>query len=367
MKRIIINCRILNKRHGGPKRFLMNLLKGLAKKDSINEYVLVLDKQLSFNLELPSNFSFIVLDTKSRFIYEYISLPLFTNKYKPDIFIVTDPCYSPLIKAKKITVYHDIIYFEKDQKREFNFFDNLHHRIMIPICGKMSNLNVCVSKFTQSRVVELLGLKNTKVLYEDVDDVFSSSEFNEGAQQMILNKYGIKKPYLFYVGSLSPRKNVERIIDAFLLIKNHLPINLYLVGGYSWNDSIIRKTLLKNNQDDRIKKIGFIDEVDLPVIYNQADMFVYPSLYEGFGLPILESQSSGCALITSNTGAMKEIAGEGALLIDPYSERDIASAISELYLNSELKDHLIKSGKENLKRFSWTAFTEEFIKTYDTL
>jgi len=366
MKKIAINCRTLNKRHGGPKRFLLNLLLNLAKVDLQNEYIIILDKKLSFSLSLPGNFKIVVLKTKSRLIYEYIKLPFFVNRLKPDIYIVPDPCFSPLIKTKKIAIYHDIIYFEKDQKREFKFFDNLHHKIMIPLCGKRANLNICDSNFTQARVKELLGFKNTKVIYLGVEESFRPHPSNNFSDK-ILKKYNITKPFIFYIGSMSPRKNVERMISSFLLIKNEISHNLYLLGGYSWKDAKIRKILEKDEVKDRVKKIGYIDEADLPIIYSLADVFLYPSLYEGFGLPILESQACACPVITSNIGAMKEIAGDGAMLINPFDEKNISLAIKNLTSNSALRLEIIERGKKNLDRFSWLNFAKELIAQYEKI
>lgn len=355
MKKIAINCRILNKRHGGPRRFLMNVLSGLAKYDLINEYYLILNKRIEVPFDLPKNFRIIILESGNRFIYEYIKLPLFINRLKPDLFFVSDPCFSPFIRTEVITVIHDIIYFEKEQEREFKFFENLHHKLMIPICGKRAKLNVCVSKFTESRVKILLGLTNTRVLHEGVEDIFNTLGVDTD-ETYILEKYNIKKPYIFFLGSMSPRKNCLRLIRSFLDVEKNVPQNLYLLGGYSWRDEKIKKILSDSTVERRVKKVGYIEESDLPVLYRHSDYFVYPSLYEGFGLPILEAQACGCPVITSNIGATKEVSGDSAFLVNPLEEEALKNSILRLSQDVSLRAELKKKGMENIKRFSWHSF-----------
>lgn len=364
--KIVINCRMLNKRHGGPRRFLVNMLINLAKIDNKNKYYLLVDKTTEFVYDWPRNFKIINLKTKSRIIYEYIKLPKYINRLNPDIFIVPDPVFSPNIKTKKkIAIYHDIIYFEKGLMREFKFFDNLHHKIMIPLSGRRTNLIVCVSKFTESRVHELLGFKNTKVIYEGVEENFNPRSLEE--QNLVLLKYGISRPFLFFIGSMSPRKNIERVIDGFCSVKSIIKHNLYLVGGYSWNDSAVREKLNRPDIKDRVKKIGYIEESDLPAIYSAADALIYPSLYEGFGLPIVEAQACCCPVITSNIGATKEVAGSAAILVDPLSVSDISAEIIKICNKKYLKEEIILKGGENIKRFSWGNFAKSLIEEYEKI
>jgi len=170
--RIAINCRIVNKRHGGPRRFLLNIIKTLASIDKKNEYFLVLDKKTEFSFKLPRNFHLRILSTSSRILFEYIYFPRYIIRTNPDITLFPDPAFAPYIPGYKITIIHDIIYFEKDHKREFKFLENYHHKLMIPICTRLADVNLCVSRFTQDRVKKLLNCKNTNVIYEGVENSF---------------------------------------------------------------------------------------------------------------------------------------------------------------------------------------------------
>jgi glycosyltransferase involved in cell wall biosynthesis len=350
--KIGINCRILNKRHGGPKRFSLNLIKALIKIDKKNTYYLILDKDFEFPFKLPKKFKKIKLKTKSILIFEYLNLPLFTYKEKIDYLILPNLTFAPYLKSKKLPVFHDIIYFEKDQKREFRFFDNLHNKIMISICKKLSSSNLCVSEFTESRVKDILGLKKTEVIGEGVEDSFKPIT-NKKKLNKIIKKYNLKVPFIFYIGSLSPRKNIKRLIFAFDSIKNEIPHNLYLFGGYSWLDKDIKELLNQEKYKDRVFKKGFIEEEDLPALYSLSTCFIYPSLYEGFGLPILEAQACGCPVISSNTTSIPEVGGNSIYFINPYNEDEIAKAILNITKDKKLREELIKKGYKNIKRFSW--------------
>jgi glycosyltransferase involved in cell wall biosynthesis len=364
LAKIAINCRVLNKRHGGPKRFLSNTLQSLIQIDKKNNYYLLLDRDYNFETALPDNFRKIVFNTKNKFLFEYIYVPVYSYKMNFDIYYVSDPVFSPLVKAnKKITVFHDIIYFEKNQKREFNFIQNLHHKTMIPLSSKFSSVNLCVSKFTESRVHNLLGITNTSVIYEGIEDKFRVIS-NTHKIDEVIKKYNLKLPFIFYIGSLSPRKNTVGIIKAFDSIKNDVPHNLYLFGGYSWKDKEVIELLDRPSATNRIFRGGFVEEEDLPVIYNLADAFLYPSFYEGFGLPILEAQACGCPVITSNVSSMPEVAGEGAILVDPYSIEEIANAISKIIKDTHLRDNLIQKGFANCKLFSWEKCAEETVRVF---
>jgi glycosyltransferase involved in cell wall biosynthesis len=274
---------------------------------------------------------------------------------------MSDPFFSPFIKAsKKIIFFHDIIYFEKKIKRESKFFDHLHHKIMIKVSKNFSNKNICISKFTEKRVNELLGIKNTQVVYLGVEDNFKVIK-EENILNKIINKYNLKKPFIFYIGSLSPRKNLVRIIKAFNTIKEKIPHNLYLFGGYSWRDKEVINLLNKTNSDNRIIRGGFVEEKDLPLIYNLADLYLYPSLYEGFGLPILEAQACGCPVLTSNVASCPEVAGKGARIVNPYLVEEISEGIMKILNDKKYKEELIKNGFKNVKRFSWEKSTKKIL------
>jgi len=303
---------------------------------------------------LPENFTVQVVPFRSKMFFDYLFIPLFSWFNHIDIFLFPKNTFSPLVRGKKIPVYHDIVYFEDFDFREFKFFDNLHHKMMIPVAARCSRIDLTVSDFTASRMKSLLGIRPEKirVVKEGVEPHFKKiTEQKKLAGTM--KKYRLKTPFFFYAGSLSPRKNMVNLIKAFITIKDSIPHVIYFTGGESWLDTEVHDMITANNLQERIIKLGFISEEELVIMYNLADCYLYPSLYEGFGLPILEAQACGCPVITSNASSCPEVAGDGALYVDPRNTDDIATAMLRVVKDKKLKQSLIASGSKNCRRFTW--------------
>jgi glycosyltransferase involved in cell wall biosynthesis len=362
---IAINARVLNERRGGPARYTLNLLRELSKIDKKNKYLVFLKEPLDFGFKFPGNFTLIQVNTRSRFLFDYIYLPFFSFRNHIDYFIFPKNTFSPFIKAKTIPVYHDIIYYEKMSQREFDFWDHLHHTIMIRINAKISHTDLTVSEFTASRMQRLLGIPREKILIakEGVEDSFRVIKDAKILKKVLL-KYNIKKPFLFYAGSLSPRKNMLNVLRAFMLIKDRIPHRVYFTGGDSWRDSEIYDYIEKNHLEEYVIKIGYVEDADLVALYNLADCYLYPSVYEGFGLPILEAQACGCPVITSNRSSCPEVAGDAALIVDPESPVDIAGRILEIIKTPSLRKSLVKKGFLNVKKYSWERMARQILTLF---
>jgi glycosyltransferase involved in cell wall biosynthesis len=153
------------------------------------------------------------------------------------------------------------------------------------------------------------------------------------------------------------------MLKSFNEVKNKIPHNFYLTGRAEWGGVEFTDYIEKNNLQKRVGKIGFVDEEDLPALYNLADIFLFPSLYEGFGLPILEAQACGCSVITSNISSMPEVANnENAILVDPYNEKEISQAILKITQNKNFKEKIIGKGQENVANFSWKKTASNILR-----
>jgi glycosyltransferase involved in cell wall biosynthesis len=352
--KIAINARVLNERQGGPSRYTLNIIRELTALDDKNTYYILMYDAMNFGFILPRNFRVKTVHLRSKLFFDYFYIPLFSWMNRIDVFLFPKNTYSPIVRGKKIPVYHDIVYFENFNFREFKFFDNLHHKIMIPVAAKFSWIDLTVSDFTASRMKELLKIdpKKIRVVKEGVESHFKKIGDKKKRAQAA-RKYRIDTPFFFYAGSLSPRKNMENVIKAFIKIQNDIPHSIYLTGGASWLDGKVHDLIHRNCLEGRIIKLGYIDEKDLVMMYNLADCYLYPSLYEGFGLPILEAQACGCPVITSNASSCPEVAGRGALYVDPHDADDIASAMLRIVRDKKLRRFIIKAGFENCKKYPW--------------
>ncbi|MCX7698061.1 MAG: glycosyltransferase family 4 protein [Candidatus Goldbacteria bacterium] len=366
---IAINGRVLTERKGGPYRYTVNVIRELSKIDKKNKYYLFVNADINLDFSLNSNFDIIIKKTKSKLYFDYFYLPAISHRYNIDIWLFPKNTFSPMIKGKKVPVFHDIVYFEKGLHfREFNYFDNLHHKLMIPINGKISAVNIAVSNFTAQRMQDLLKIPAEKIsiIKEGVEEVFFKKHHKKQLQS-IIKKYNLKLPYFFYSGSLSPRKNMLNVLKAFNCIKDTLPHNLYVTGGYSWRDNEVFEFIKDNKLENRVIKLGYIPDEDLVGLYKLADCYLYPSLYEGFGLPILEAQACGCPVITSNVSSCPEVAGDGALIVDPYNVKEIADAMELIVKNPKLKNKLIQAGKKNVRKYSWEICAREMVLLFERI
>ena len=186
---------------------------------------------------------------------------------------------------------------------------------------------------------------------------------------MLTSKYALPSlttGYLLYVGTIEPRKNLTNLIKAFHTIKaqKSILLPLIIVGMKGWIYSEVFELVKKLNLESNVFFVGYISREDLKVFYSLASIFVYPSFYEGAGVPVLEAFKSGVPVITSNSTALAEIAGNAAILIDPYKPEEIAQAILKVVNDEELRSHLINIGLERVKRFNWDNVAREILEVF---
>jgi glycosyltransferase involved in cell wall biosynthesis len=231
---------------------------------------------------------------------------------------------------------------------------------------------LCISETTRQDLLKYKGndIDPTKVIVTHLaaSDFFYKSLDNDHNQR-VLKKYEIpRRPYVLALSLLDPRKNMNLIIDAYIDIVNQYLIddlNLVLVGPNGQDvNNIIEKIACQPRFKNRIILTGFIPDQDLAAIYSEALMFVYPSFYEGFGLPPLEAMQCGVPVITSNNSSLPEVVGDAAIMIDPTDRTELVNAMYRLYIDEELRNNLSEMGIERAKLFSWKKCTEQTIEAY---
>ncbi len=304
-------------------------------------------------------------------------LPIETFTGELDVFHSSDWLEPPTKKAKRITTIHDLLVFKypetfvprgghdivANQKRKFHFVKNY------------SDLIIAVSETTKREAMEILKIPERKirVIYEAADPIFyprKSAEIEE-----VKAKYGIGE-YLLCVGTREPRKNLDRVIMAFAeMARVNEGLSLVIAGKYGWgqeNEKLKIKSFDKAQDkseklDSKVKILGFVEKEDLPRLYSGAKAFVYPSLYEGFGLPILEAMACGCPTVTSNIGSMKEVAGGAAILAEPESSESLAGAISKILRSRNVQEELKIKGIKRAGEFSWEKAALQTLECYRQL
>jgi glycosyltransferase involved in cell wall biosynthesis len=193
---------------------------------------------------------------------------------------------------------------------------------------------------------------------------------NKKSLLAIKQKYNLPESYIFFIGGIAPLKNFSNIIKAFNLIRKKIPFKLVVAGFKRWNYAKDIDLINKLNLQNDFINLGFVNDDDLPYLYGAARCLIFPSLYEGFGIPILEAQASGCPVICSKTGCTPEVSGRAALLVNPYDYKEIAQAIYDVLINKDLNEELIADGLENAKKFNWEETAKQtlelFEKTYQS-
>ena len=287
-----------------------------------------------------------------------------------DVFHSSDWLEPPTKNAKKITTIHDLTVFKypetfsptgghdivKNQKRKLFF------------AKRECDIIVCVSETTKQDVMEILKIPERKlrVVYEAPDPFYSPR--SEDNIQKIKEKFNIGGDYLLCVGTREPRKNLERAIIAFAEISRvYADLTLIIAGKYGWGNDSSKFKVQSAKLESRVKILGYVEKEDLPALYSGAQAFIYPSLYEGFGLPILEAMACGCPVVTSNLGSMKEIAGEAAILVDPVSISGIANGIAKIVGDSKTRNRLINEGQRRNLEFSWEKTAFQTLDIYRSL
>ena len=254
------------------------------------------------------------------------------------------------IRAKTVTTVHDMAYYMPDLKA-YPLGDTLYMRTLIRNSCRRADAVVAVSTNTQKDIHDILGVPDEKVhvIPEAADERYRTLDAAEEIAAF-RQKMGLPERFILFTGGLSPRKNLVRLIDAYAFIAHRIPHALVLTGGKGWRNRDITDRIEKT---PNVIRLGFVPDEDMPLLYNAAELFVYPSLYEGFGLPVLEAARCGTPVICASGSSLTEVGGDGVRFIDPSSTDEIAAAILELIENRDLRDRLIAAGYKNANRYSW--------------
>jgi glycosyltransferase involved in cell wall biosynthesis len=234
------------------------------------------------------------------------------------------------------------------------------------VSARKASKIIAISENTKKDIIDYFRIDEEKirVIYLGVDRQFSPQpDTNEVG---VLSKYNLPRGYILSVGTLEPRKNILRLINAYKMVASTgEPVpKLVIVGGQGWRNEDLGKLVRESGLADRVVLVGYVPDEDLPTLYRNAAVFVYPSLYEGFGLPPLEAMACGTPVITSNISSIPEVVGDAAILIDPYNTTEIAQAIASVLNNKELRDRLKMNGLVRSNLFSWDKTARETLKLY---
>lgn len=345
---------------GGVQKFLIELLNVWNGNEQVKfkHEIIVISDSNDFSKLYP-NLKVVYIPKLQKLIWDYIFLLIVLLFLKPSSVLYTKnivPFTHFFCSWKKFTIVYDLA-FMYPKLRAYKIFDTLYMRLFLGMSLRFSNKIICISDFTKSEVKKFFNyVKDEKisVIKLGVSDIYKRQS-NKKIIDNFLLKYQIKKPFILYCGSISPRKNILNLLKAFNLIKKEVPHTLYLVGGRGWNNLEIYSYWKKYSLQKRVMFLDFMPENDLITFYSLASAYVYVSLYEGFGLPVVEAQAIGCPLVVSDNMLYNEIAAKSnSVSVDPESPRSIAKGIKKAVLIKNIKT-------ENLHA-NWNQVAEKYLE-----
>lgn len=373
MKIGIEGQRLYRRNKHGMDMVALELIKNLQLTDHENEYV-VFVKPDEDNTCIPQapNFKIIELKGGPYPIWEQIALPKAARAEGCDILHCTSNTGPIWSAVPLIVILHDIIYLEsvsilKKGGTWYQKLGNMYRRWVVPPVVRKSKRVVTVSNFEKERIKNFMGLgDNLVAIYNGV-----GKHFKEITDKTILdkakNKYNLPDRFLFFLGNTDPKKNTPNVLKAFAEFNAESDVKYKLVM-LDFDETVLQEILADIGHPEirnDIQLTGYVVNTDLPAIINQCEVFLYPSLRESFGIPILEGMACGVPVITSNTSSMPEIAGNAALIVDPYNPGEIKKAIVKLVTDKDLRADLKISGIQQAAKFSWENMAKQYLSLYN--
>lgn len=370
---IDIRC-LMNPNYSGVAQYTYNLLDNLFQIDKKNQYKLFYNSSQDITANLPKfehpNVEFYGFKYPNKLLnaaFLFLNYPEIEKMINGcDFFFIPNPNFCALTAtSKKIITIHDLSF--ELYPEFFSLKQRLWHKfIRIRELAQKSSKIIADSENTKNDLLKIYELpaEKIKVIYPGLNhDFYRILDKTLPEFEKLKTKYDLPKNFIFYLGTIEPRKNIIGIIEAFNLAKarnpEHKDRHLVIAGNKGWKFKNIFTTAAKSPYADQIHFIGYIPEEHKPYLYNLADLFIFPSFYEGFGLPVLEAQACGLPVITSINSSFLEVVANSAYLVNPDNITEISRAINEILVNSELKQSLIDKGLLNSQRFSWQKCAEE--------
>lgn len=360
--------RIFRSNKHGMDFVALESIRELQKLDKENEYYIITGPGDDTGvLEETPNFKIVRINIGFYPIWEQIALPMALRKIKPDILHCTSNTAPVLGKTPLILTLHDIIFLEKRRGKSKSLYQNMgwyYRRLVVPIILKHCRKIITVSKYEAERIQTSLDLPQGKLTY--VYNGFGKHFYHREHYYDITSKYLDAREFIFFLGNTDPKKNTERVLRSYSKYLERSQAKLPLLVADLKTEDL--DSLLEINNIKGIREFihcpGYIPNTHLPFVYSGAKVFLYPSLRESFGIPILEAMACSTPVITSSVSAMPEIAGNAAITVYPENEEQIAEALLNLEKDPALSADLITRGHERIKEFSWKKTAEQLHRIY---
>jgi glycosyltransferase involved in cell wall biosynthesis len=357
--KIVVNTRsLLADKLDGIGWFTYQTLKRITLAHPKHQFIFLFDRPYNPQFVFASNVTPIVLFPPARHPFLYLiyyqwSVNKLLKKLQADVFLAPDGLLVLGSATKQIAVIHDINFHH--YPKDLGFFYRHYYNIFMPLFAKAANKIVTVSEFSKSDLVQTYKILPEKisVVYNGINEGYKV--LNEQEKQATRAAFSAGKNYFLFVGSMSPRKNLVRLIEAFALFKKHSlsDFKLVLAGGNFWGESALHAIIEKHQLQEEILFTGRVSQDNLEKIMGSAYALTFVSYFEGFGIPLVEAMQCEVPIICSKESCMPEIAGDAAYYVDSFDIKNISEGLIALWENADLKLALIESGKIQRQKFSW--------------
>ncbi len=353
----------------GIGNYTYQLINNFNQIDFLNNYTILTPKDSKLDLNLKNNFSLAnSLGNPNNNFWEYIKTPNILEKDKYDIYHIPQNgigiCENS--SCPSIITLHDIIPLKMPETVSDVFLKVFHNQL--PTILKTTSSIITVSEFSKKDICEYLNYPKEKVYVTPLAAEDMYTPLDKSYCKMVLKKrYSIDTDFILYVGGFSPRKNILGLIEAFNLVKSKVknPLKLVIVGRHGLSYETYKRRAIELNLESSIIFPGFIEINDMPYFYNASSMLVYPSFYEGFGLPVLEAMACATPVISSSLTSMPEVCADASILVNPSNIDDIASAILNIFNDKKLSSLLIHKGLIHSSKFSWKKTAYSTLDAYE--
>ena len=352
--RIAIDARKLH--DYGIGTYVRNLVSGLARQDGDDTYVLLCrEDDQAYARSLGPRFEALVETAGNYSLREQVSVPLALARAKIDLFHAPHYVVSPLTRCPFIVTIHDCIHLRFPQYLP-NRAAYLYARLVMTQSARRAKRVLTVSRASKEDILRYLRVpaEKVEVVYNALDERLAAPPTDVDLQR-VRERYLLTSPFILYTGNVKPHKNIDRLIEAYSILRRRgvEDVKLVIIGEEISKYANLRRLVHRFQLHQHVRFFGFVNDHTLAAMYRLASMFVFPSLYEGFGLPPLEAMAAGVPVITSNTSSLPEVVGDAALLIDPMDAGAIADAMARLLGDRSLRDDLIARGHARVHAFSW--------------
>jgi glycosyltransferase involved in cell wall biosynthesis len=358
----------------GVGTYVRNVVRTLAQIDKTNEYFLIGGRDRVREIgKLPPNFHVVPFSADDRSPRSYFGLAQVLRHYHCDLVHIPHLFWRPrYLPCPYVLTVHDLLDFMYRVHNGSGMRRAAHRYLTHRVLSRAARI-LAVSQFTKMDLQRLFHIpdQQIEVIYNAIDDRFRVGHATEADHQLIAERYQCNYPFILYAGRISPHKNVVRIIEAFSALKGELhkegklqDIKLIIIGDEVSRHPDLRRTVIKSGVQNDVRFLGFVPIEVLRIFYDVAEVFVFPSLYEGFGLPPLEAMAHGTPVVTANTSSLPEVVGNAAVLVNPENVFDIMRALHKVLLDQPLREKLKQRGYEQVQRFSWEASVQRILNVY---